>query len=141
MITITKRIFIIRRNHCKKDIKSINNGTMTSLTLIRDYLSVENQPQALKTIVTLDLFMFNYIIDHIKTSGFVDRNYLSSTIKSICDLHTQMENYITQYFYEQENTLRDIQESHYNIIKQNPTAFKWGERRELVNKLKTDLGI
>ena len=43
-------------------VTSVSAGTTTALKLIKDYLEVLEQPHALNTIMSLDIYLFNWII-------------------------------------------------------------------------------
>ena len=48
---------------------------------------------------------------------------------------------MNMYIRTTKKQLHKCRKTSYDIAKQHPDAFKWGERRELLNRLKAELKI
>ena len=122
-------------------INTISNGTLTALKFIYNDLEEKERPDALHIIVAKDIQFFDLLLTDMKRSKNLSPQDYDSAVLQICKLYRPMETIIKQYALNQLDTLCVLQRAYYNTIKKAPWAFRWGERRELLARLKKELGI
>ena len=122
-------------------LNTIINGTATAIKLILEYVEPDKQPSALKAILEQnDPLLKTKIREMWK---YNDVGYVTSLklIHDISDLYLDIEKKIKAGNYNYPELIHSVQLTTYDIAKHYTDAYKWGERRELLNRLKAELNI
>lgn len=127
-------------DHPEEALNTILNGTKIALELIPEQLEPEQQHDALRSMIELNQPIVCQRIDAIRQIGLTGHGKNDQYIHQTIRLYEFLENLIRQNFAEDHEMLKVALQTRYDIIKRNPDAFKWGERRKMLKRLKTELG-
>lgn len=127
--------------HPLEDLKTLLNGTSLALEFVPQQLDAEQQHKALSTIVHLNDTLFIDIISAAKRFGPTYTTYQGAfeLIRHTSSLYEFIENLIKNHFAEDHELLKKVQQTNYDILKQNPEPFPRRERKELMKRLKGEL--
>lgn len=121
-----------------ESLNSITNGTTTSLKLIYEYLGETKQPQALAIVVRLVSRYIYALFEYIDQASDFDRHQKQLAGDKMISLLDQCEQIILYNYSDQAESILTIRKTYYTIVKKCPNTLKWGERRELLARLKAE---
>lgn len=121
-------------------LKTIINGTATATRLVLENVEPDKQPNALKAILEENDPILKTKIREMRKNNDIGYMTAFKLIHDISDLYLNIEKQIKASNCNEPELIRSVQTTTYDIAKHYTDAYKWGERRELLNRLKAELG-